>query len=101
MKKPGELLRLKSDRWSRLEPSPTIWNLSDVAISVRGQERSEERSGATVEGRDAAPGRKRRVPAGCPAAASRCVIPLARCAGIALRGMPDGMAAGGQQSGSK
>ena len=81
-------------------PFPTIWNRSDVAISVRGQERSEERSGATVEGRDAAPGRKRRVPCACPPAAIRCVIPLARCASIAPRGMPGGLAAGGQQSGS-
>ncbi|MBE9557604.1 MAG: DMT family transporter [Proteobacteria bacterium] len=83
------------------EPYPAIWNRSDVAISACGQERLEERSSATVEGHDAATGRKRRVPSGCPPAASRCVIPLARCASIAPRGMPDGLAAGGQQSGSK
>ena len=71
-----------------------------MAISVRGQERSAERSSATVKGRDAAPARKRRVPSGCPLAAIRYVIPLARCASIAPRGMPDGMAAGRQQSGS-
>ena len=91
---------LAENEHSSLEPFPTTWSHSDVAISVRGQERSAERSIATVKGRDAAPVRKRRVPSGCPPAASRCVIPLARCASIALRGMPDGMAAGGQQSGS-
>ena len=83
-----------------LEPLTVIWNRSDAAISVRGQERSAERSGPTVEGRDATPVRKRRVPSGCPPAAIRGVIQLARCASIALCVMPDGMAAGGQQSGS-